>query len=1587
MDFHSLKRKRLQSLCKKHGIPANKTNIQMADLLTAALMEKKDNGVVKSDDGVVNRNTRSKARSKITITVVEGKDEIKNPSKGIARPSSKRTSVAVPLECGQLVPKESTKRQKVMNLDVVNEDKASSETIKQDEMKCANLVNKEETLRVRERSKVGTENTVLDSRNLILDCSIQGGADDHSRSSKKCTNLENVEENLKVAADFAVIYDHSVLDTSKDGIVNSVKDDQCRSSEECPNSHNNSSAKLNSEEFQAKEWDVLTSGGENSNFTDKMLAEKETSICKDAYCVSDDIIGHSAKGDSCCDESETVELNSSFQVGESVVEKLAVDSLKLTSMDAWKLPENAITDMSSSTRVTEEPKNLVRYACNASELIFSNYSAELKDGKGIFQFVRDEKDLNRDQHDFASDGALTSPLTMSTFIRDNDEHLPEFDGKLEEDGIIIRGDDERVQISNEVGNDRTDSLCFGSDATDNDKVANEQLNLPYAISEGVSVDDDIQASEDKETAVLRRNASDSSELNGSNFRAELLDGKGIFQFVQEEKDMNSGQRGFARGEALTFPHTTCTSIKDNNEHQQDQETTRFCPNGEETDVSERTQADTLPQFFMEELEDENVFSNPVIKNSCEVGDSNLGEIILTEATEISSCVDTHCGRPEMELHHSSQLDGEASNEEFDGQMEGENLIRSDGMVVANNPADYPSLGNEAKGHDEVGNEQLNVLSDAFSGVLIDVDGALNELFCENKTEIQPAEAGREQCLPELGDGPERNEHNESTDEVPLEVETPNRKDSFQADCKTFFHFKKDNIQASEDRETAALRRNGPDASELTESSFKVKLEDGKGIFQFVHEEKNVNSGQHDSASGEAITFPHTTCTSIEDNDEHQQDKETMSFCLDGEETGISERTQVDTVPQFIMDELEDENVLSNPVIKKSCEVGYSNVSEMILSEAIEISSRADSHCGRPEMKLRHSLQLDGEASYEEFDGQMKDSIIRSDGMVQKFDEAANNPTDNLNLGNEAKDHDEVVGNKQLNVHSDVFSEGVLIDEDGVLNELSCENKTESQAVEAGREQCLPELGDEVVTVAKSEETADTKNLDSVSPLKVETRDAVAGSSSHESEDFELNLLFEGECTVKKQGLEASPVNLVNMDAGSFIENASFTVISEEASNLERWYSANTFTASAVHQEEFDGQMEDKTKITGNDGRLQISEAVANSPTNNTSLGFVAGDHNDVANKQLTAHLDVFCEGVSVDDSGLPNERSCEYKTDIQSIEAAKEQCLPEQMADTKNADAFSPFKHESEDAFELNFFFEEGEYAVEKQDVEASPGNLVSVEAGSFLENASSTLIAEESSNLERGYTANSIVEELEKVSEEFEEVERSEAMVVDQSHLFAASVDHQANSIVEVLQKVRVQFEETDKTERMMVDQSHPFTASADHQEVTANSIVEEMEKVPEEYEEMEKTEATMVDQSYLYAASTDHQANSIGEELQNVREQFEEMEKTEAMKVDQSHLSASLDHQEVTAEDGKSGELELLPTETSADLENDKHCESLSFPLMKRTSISGLIPVPDTPQKVVGAYAMKENAASVKTEQLAIFTASRVYQKRRPLEDLRNQ
>ncbi|XP_056847172.1 uncharacterized protein LOC108817506 isoform X3 [Raphanus sativus] len=53
MDFHEMNRKNLQNLCKKHGIPANLKNIEMADRLASLFLQKEDEETVtESKDSV-----------------------------------------------------------------------------------------------------------------------------------------------------------------------------------------------------------------------------------------------------------------------------------------------------------------------------------------------------------------------------------------------------------------------------------------------------------------------------------------------------------------------------------------------------------------------------------------------------------------------------------------------------------------------------------------------------------------------------------------------------------------------------------------------------------------------------------------------------------------------------------------------------------------------------------------------------------------------------------------------------------------------------------------------------------------------------------------------------------------------------------------------------------------------------------------------------------------------------------------------------------------------------------------------------------------------------------------------------------------------------------------------------------------------------------------------------------------------------------------------------------------------------------------------------------------------------------------------
>ncbi|XP_065847444.1 uncharacterized protein [Euphorbia lathyris] len=1663
MDFHSLKRKQLQSLCKKHGIPANKTNLQMADLLTAALKEKENtvleehinlkisedeqknfkkvrfspdietreyepsgnkrkrrtttlissslneskksivshkvgnkkgrrNGKIGSasrtrrteseietdncnegcestafQKGVANANidrdggeTRKGARrsarirakckdselvleadggeaqSVVSISAVEGKDEVfgaifRKTSKGIARAVSKRKSVDVPVESRQLVPKESRKRRKTMNLDVVTEDRASSETNEQNEKAPPPAAN----------PRMSRRKTIVLNPNVAAEES----ASDEAMVKLKLLHEKALPKNyivkeLRRSNRRASVYSGAAMSIEVNeiaGIVAEVKEispsvqkteTTAVVSESLVSKPSGASARHASKMKQKAIAGVpnlveTKHGGQNSNFTEKMLAEEETSTNKEVYCGSDDISGHSAEvdridiqkdgvyvlerhantedefenelipengrslesvnldivtesiknvfhiddvndpptevgrsleedgvisglernnhdgtvgekqhgqpgqealhrkaslvddevytknlddvspfigkktdavGDSSCIESEALELNLFFQEGESVFEKPCVEgsSINLTSMDGGKLLENAVTDM-SSTQVAEEPSNLKQthttdIIAEQSQEPTEQLEEITKNGaKMVDQYHKFTTPVNQDST--AGEGKscelqLASPKEISPHLENE------------------------VEAPNTKDSFQADCKTF--------------LHLEK---------DNIQAAEDKETVALGEYACDASELKGSNDKAELED---------------------------------------------DQVTARCSSDGEETDVSEGTEADTLPLLFMDDLEDKKVSYIAVPKNSSdeicekdlgvgmicdrEVGDGNGGEPFLPVATEISSCANSYCGRPEMELHHSFTQSNEKASYVCQAQIEeDEIMIRGDGRVhksddVANNPTHNPSLGNYEKDHDDVANEQLKLLSDAF-GEGFFIDDVLDELSCENKTEVQPIEAGREQCLPErnkvvtvanseltadsknldsispfrgkIGDGLEteafelnlcfekgeytaekqdveaspvnlismdagsipendsstisaeeasnlkreytansigeelqdvteqfeektqavmvdqshaftaskvhegvtaeegkscefkllsaektspgpendthnvqlestysvmkrtsksglirstaqkladpnsmkgnsddisghsvevdriniqndvvyflgrhaniedeienklkpengrtlqsvnveivtenikdvfqsddvndrltevartieddgvilglkRNEHDgtvdeeehgqpgqeahprkaslvvgaenfmENTEDIPeganeysnemqrnhvenfivcgqertehdgvqLEVEAPNTKDSFQADCKTFLHLQKDNIQAAGDREIVALGGNAYNASELTGSNFKAELGDGK-------------------------------------------DQETTKFSFNGEENDVPERTQAGALPQFCIDAFEDGKVSYTAVPKKSSDeicgkdigdgmICDREIGEQFLSETTEISSGADSYCGRPEMELHHSFtQPNGKASYVCQTLEVDEIITRGDGRVHQ-------PTDSPSLGNDARDHDRVA-NEQLNVHLDALSKEVFIYNTGFLNDLPCENNLEIQPIEAGREQCLPQHSDEVVTDANCEQTPDTKTLDAVFPSKGNTTDAVGESSCHESEYFELNLFFE-EGEHVKQNVEASPLNLLSMDAESFPENVSSTLIAEEASNVKRGYTVNS----------------------------------------------------------------------------------------------------------------------------------------------------------------------------------------------------------------------------------------------------------------------------------------------------------------------------------------------------------------------------------------------------------------------------------------------
>ncbi|KAJ6762382.1 ASPARTIC/GLUTAMIC ACID-RICH PROTEIN [Salix koriyanagi] len=107
MDFHSLSRKELQDLCKKNKIPANMTNIAMADALEA----------LDKVEGLLEEFTNVSARQKMESTAMEivEQQEKNNVPKTPATRSSRRMAPAVSARGKVEAQKEQKSVQRVYN--------------------------------------------------------------------------------------------------------------------------------------------------------------------------------------------------------------------------------------------------------------------------------------------------------------------------------------------------------------------------------------------------------------------------------------------------------------------------------------------------------------------------------------------------------------------------------------------------------------------------------------------------------------------------------------------------------------------------------------------------------------------------------------------------------------------------------------------------------------------------------------------------------------------------------------------------------------------------------------------------------------------------------------------------------------------------------------------------------------------------------------------------------------------------------------------------------------------------------------------------------------------------------------------------------------------------------------------------------------------------------------------------------------------------------------------------------------------------------------------------------------------------------
>jgi len=83
VDYHSLARRELQNLCKKHGIPANKTNAYMVDALSSLSKVNHPSGFGSVDEGSQSVPCQIKDQNEMgdTVASTDAEKNYRSPSK------------------------------------------------------------------------------------------------------------------------------------------------------------------------------------------------------------------------------------------------------------------------------------------------------------------------------------------------------------------------------------------------------------------------------------------------------------------------------------------------------------------------------------------------------------------------------------------------------------------------------------------------------------------------------------------------------------------------------------------------------------------------------------------------------------------------------------------------------------------------------------------------------------------------------------------------------------------------------------------------------------------------------------------------------------------------------------------------------------------------------------------------------------------------------------------------------------------------------------------------------------------------------------------------------------------------------------------------------------------------------------------------------------------------------------------------------------------------------------------------------------------------------------------------------------------